>query len=109
MKMTGHFTAISTNSIFLVMSTPTRLLFCLLGLLFAQSLQAGGFILVTPSQHQAPGSQPSAALFPLEARSLQVKAQVRDQIAKTTIKQVFYNPTSRQLEGHIRRIDGRFL
>lgn len=92
--------AIYTNTIFFIMSIPIRLFCCLIGLLIAPSMQAGGFILVTPSQHQTPGNQNTASLFPLEARSLQMQAQVRDQIATTTIKQVFYNPTNQQLEGH---------
>lgn len=62
--------------------------------------QAGGFILVTPNQHQNPNANTRAALFPLEARSLNVQANIHGQIATTTIKQVFFNPSNQQLEGH---------
>lgn len=65
---------------------------------------AGGFIIVMPDKHSNPNSvlpgQPNPALFPLEARSLQVESAINGQTATTTIKQVFFNPTSRQLEGY---------
>lgn len=67
-------------------------------------VQAGGFIIVMPDQHQKPGSvvpgQINPHLFPLEARSLQVNTTIEGQTAQTTIKQVFFNPTRRQLEGY---------
>jgi len=69
----------------------------------AWNAQAGGFIIVMPDQHANPNAQPhkvNPALFPLEARSMQVNTKIHCQTATTTIKQVFYNPTRRQLEGY---------
>lgn len=65
-------------------------------------LYAGGFIIVMPDKHNNP-NQPSTSnvdLFPLESRSTQVTAQIHCQTATTTIKQVFYNNSNRQLEGY---------
>lgn len=79
---------------------PSRWLFLSLLLWSAISLQAGGFILVTPQQHGQAQHSSSSQLFPLEVRSLQVNADIFGQTAKTTIKQVFFNPSLQQLEGH---------
>lgn len=73
-------------------------------LLNAATALAGGFIIVMPDKHSNPNSvvpgQPNPALFPLESRSTQVNTQINGQTATTTIKQVFFNPTRRQLEGY---------
>ncbi len=65
---------------------------------------AGGFIIVMPDKHSNPNAiipgQPNPALFPLESRSTQVNTSISGQTATTTIKQVFFNPTNRQLEGY---------
>ena len=65
---------------------------------------AGGFIIVMPGKHSNPNSvvpgQPNPTLFPLESRSTQVNSSINGLTATTTIKQVFFNPTSRQLEGY---------
>lgn len=65
---------------------------------------AGGFIIVMPDKHSNPNAiipgQPNPALFPLESRSTQVNASIKGQTATTHIKQVFFNPTRRQLEGY---------
>ncbi len=66
---------------------------------------AGGFIIVMPDKHANPdGRVPNGgvnpALFPLESRSTQVNTGINCLTATTTIKQVFYNPTNRQLEGY---------
>lgn len=78
----------------------SRALLCSLCLFVAASMQAGGFILVTPQQHEQAQHLASSRLFPLEVRSLNVKADIFGQTATTTIKQVFFNPSQRQLEGH---------
>lgn len=67
------------------------------------SSYAGGFIIVMPDKHSNPNSihgQVNPALFPLESRSTQVNTAINGLTATTTIKQVFFNPTSRQLEGY---------
>lgn len=68
------------------------------------SSYAGGFIIVMPSKHSKPNSavpgQPNPALFPLESRSTQVNTSINGLTATTNIKQVFFNPTNRQLEGY---------
>lgn len=67
------------------------------------SSYAGGFIIVMPGKHSKPNSIPgqvNPALFPLESRSTQVNTAINGLTATTTIKQVFFNPTSRQLEGY---------
>lgn len=68
------------------------------------SSYAGGFIIVMPDKHSNPNAiipgQPNPALFPLESRSTQVNASIKGQTATTHIKQVFFNPTRRQLEGY---------
>jgi Ca-activated chloride channel family protein len=68
------------------------------------SSYAGGFIIVMPDKHGNPNSavpgQPNPALFPLESRSTQVNTSINGLTATTTIKQVFFNPTNRQLEGY---------
>ncbi|MEM7101767.1 MAG: VIT domain-containing protein [Bacteroidota bacterium] len=68
---------------------------------------AGGFIIVVPDKHQNPDvirpprpDLPNPNLFPLEVRSNQVETKIKGQSANTSIKQVFYNPTNRQLEGY---------
>ena len=65
---------------------------------------AGGFIIVMPDKHSNPNAvvngQVNPALFPLESLSTQVKTNISGQTATTTIKQVFFNPTRRQLEGY---------
>jgi Ca-activated chloride channel family protein len=65
---------------------------------------AGGFIIVMPDKHGNPNAtipgQPNPALFPLESRSTQVNTSIYGLTATTTIKQVFFNPTNRQLEGY---------
>lgn len=76
--------------------------YILLSLFFLPTLmlQAGGFILVNPQQHANARHIPSSRLFPLEVRSLHVDATIYGQTATTTIKQVFFNPSQQQLEGH---------
>lgn len=68
------------------------------------SSYAGGFIIVMPDKHSNPNSVPSGqvnpALFPLESRSTQVNTSINGLTATTSIKQVFFNPTNRQLEGY---------
>ena len=63
---------------------------------------AGGFIIVMPDKHANPNSvisgQHNAALFPLESRSTQVNCNISGLTATTTIRQVFFNPTTRKLE-----------
>ena len=65
---------------------------------------AGGFIIVMPDKHSNPNAvvngQVNPALFPLESLSTQVNTNISGQTATTTIKQVFFNPTRRQLEGY---------
>ena len=75
-------------------------------LTFSQSF-AGGFIVVDPSKHQNPDivrpplqGAPNPNLFPLEVRNNQIESKITGQSATTSVKQVFYNPTNRQLEGH---------
>lgn len=69
---------------------------------YLHAIQAGGFLVVMPDQHQRPNPQLPAntALFPLENRSLQVETKIIDQTAITSIDQVFFNPTGRQLEAY---------
>ncbi len=65
--------------------------------------RAGGFIIVMPDKHSQPHEligRVNPALFPLESRSTQINTKIHCQTATTTIKQVFFNPTSRQLEGY---------
>ena len=65
---------------------------------------AGGFILVSPNQHQNPNQGTNSGLkipyFPLESVSMQVHSQVGELTASTRVKQVFYNPSPQQLEGY---------
>jgi Ca-activated chloride channel family protein len=80
-------------------------LFIITALLFnITASYAGGFIIVMPDKHSDPNSvvpgQPNPALFPLESRSTQVNTSINGLTATTTIKQVFFNPTNRQLEGY---------
>lgn len=80
-------------------------LFIIIALLFNSTASyAGGFIIVMPDKHSDPNSvvpgQPNPALFPLESRSTQVNTSINGLTATTTIKQVFFNPTNRQLEGY---------
>ncbi len=56
---------------------------------------AGGFIIASP-----PGNHRFTNSQVLETRSMQVNTQITDQIAKTTIDQVFYNPSGSRLEGY---------
>ena len=65
---------------------------------------AGGFILVSPNQHQNPNQGTNSGLkipyFPLESVSMQLHSQVGELTASTRVKQVFYNPSPQQLEGY---------
>jgi Ca-activated chloride channel family protein len=74
------------------------LLFCLPTV----ALYAGGFIIVMPDKHNNPNqhSTSNVNLFPLESRSTQVETKIHCRTATTTIKQVFYNNSNRQLEGY---------
>jgi Ca-activated chloride channel homolog len=81
------------------------LLLCCLG--FQNLLKAGGFMVVMPSEHQRPPvldrripNAVNPALFPLENRSLKIETSINDQVATTSIDQVFFNPTTRQLEAY---------
>jgi Ca-activated chloride channel family protein len=66
------------------------------------SSYAGGFIIVMPDKHSNPNASGpvNPALFPLESRSTQVNTSINGLTATTSIKQVFFNPTNRQLEGY---------
>ena len=68
------------------------------------SSYAGGFIIVLPNKHSNPNAlvsgQPNPTLFPLESRSTQVNTSINGLTATTSIKQVFFNPSNRQLEGY---------
>ncbi|MEN8154298.1 MAG: VIT domain-containing protein [Acidobacteriota bacterium] len=56
-----------------------------------------GFIVISPRRpHRHPGFKP----FPLEVKYHHVDVNIDDVIAVTRIDQVFYNPTSRRLEGY---------
>jgi len=65
---------------------------------------AGGFIIISPPE---PGRIPPEWIAPrifrpymLETISLKVDSEIKGQYAKTSIDQVFYNPTKRRLEGY---------
>lgn len=68
------------------------------------SSYAGGFIIVMPDKHSNPNAltpgQVNPALFPLESRSTQVNTSINGLTATTSIKQIFFNPSNRQLEGY---------
>src|SRR5947209_16946824 len=76
-------------------------------------VQAAGFIIIDEA-HWPPGnSRPNLpsrdshlprvpnnhAFSPLELRNLEVKTDIREQLAVTRITQEFYNPSSERLEG----------
>ncbi len=67
-------------------------------LIFVTGLYAGGFIIVYP-----PGTNGFTSNnfnpYSLEIRSLKVTTEIQGQIAVTTFEEVFYNPSSRNLEG----------
>lgn len=66
----------------------------------AARLHAGGFIVVMPDQHGQPNQRvPRSSTFPLETRLTKVETAIVEQMATTSIEQVFYNPGDRQLEG----------
>ncbi|HEY1173727.1 MAG TPA: VIT domain-containing protein [Verrucomicrobiae bacterium] len=92
----------------------------LLGLLLGGSLQqvnAAGLIVVEPGKegiiapepmppipprpiphpHRPPPSMP--VMLPLETQQQKVDVTIRDQIARTEVEQVFYNPNGRRIEG----------
>lgn len=65
------------------------------------NIQAGGFIIVMPDQHQNPDSRlPHSGVFPLETRLTKVETAIAEQTATTSIEQVFMNTSGRQLEGY---------
>jgi len=65
-------------------------------------LTAGGFIIVeqqgVPQSNTNP--QDGRKLYTLECRSLKVQTTVQDQVAVTSVEQVFYNTTGQRLEGY---------
>ncbi len=67
-------------------------------LLAGQACGQGLIIIDGPDSVLPPGPWPRRGC--LELRHHQVQVEVHDQVATTTVEHVFYNPTSRQLEGH---------
>lgn len=70
---------------------------CLIALLAALSpglLQAGGFIIVSPS------GQPQQHTTYLECREQKAEVNIEERLALTEIDQTFYNPTGSRLEGY---------
>ena len=65
----------------------------------AQSM-AGGFIIVSPEGHSGMVDRRRVNPFVLENRSLKVSVVIHNQVATTTIEQVFYNPTGQNLQGY---------
>ncbi len=65
---------------------------------------AGGFIIITPNKtgapHTVPNRFPHHTHYTLEVRSLKVEVKIKDQYAFTSIDQVFYNSSNRNVEGY---------
>ncbi len=74
------------------------ILFLALVMGFSLSVFSDGFIVIPRPHHPRPAHPFSA--FPLEVEYHNVQVKIKDQIATTFIDQVFYNPTSRRLEGY---------
>ncbi len=75
----------------------------LLGILFlliSYASFAGGFIIITPNKNRTTHPVRNLPHYTLEVRSLKVDVKIKDQYAFTTIDQVFYNPSNRNLEGY---------
>ena len=67
-------------------------------------LGAGIVIISDPPRRPAPPRPPTTRIVPARQQPIQLHtqrttAQINDQIARTTVEQVFYNPNPRQLEG----------
>ena len=75
------------------------ILILVLSILTAMECRAGGFIITNPPGHGsiAPERLPS---YLLESKSLKVNVDINGQYAKTSIDQVFYNPSGARLEGY---------
>lgn len=70
---------------------------------FAAALMADGFIVIPRPPHPPmprPPRPPRFHPFPLEVKYHRVEVKIEDQVAKTYIDQVFYNPTTWRLEGY---------
>lgn len=85
-----------------------RLVFSMLLLGACSSESLFGFIIVdspvddinlAAQQNRGRVSRPLHRFLPLETRSKHISVKIKDQIATTTVDQVFYNGSSRRLEG----------
>jgi len=70
----------------------------ILFLLISHVSFAGGFIIITSNGNRT--VVPGHTHYTLEVKSLKVDVKIKDQYAFTTIDQVFYNPSNRNLEGY---------
>ncbi len=74
--------------------------------LFSSLAFAGGFIIVNPSDiQQDPDRWPPRVddrvnIFPLNVVSNQIEVDITNELATTSVEQVFYNPTNARLEGY---------
>lgn len=67
-------------------------------LLTGCQLVASGWIILPPPPHPMP-HPPIHVPQPIELRSMTVTTDIRDQVAQTTVEQVFFNPNSHVVEG----------
>ncbi|MEN8121788.1 MAG: VIT and VWA domain-containing protein [Bacteroidota bacterium] len=81
-----------------------KYLISILFMLISWTSFAGGFIIITPNRtvtpHTLPNRFPHHPHYTLEVKSLKVDVKIKDQYVFTTIDQVFYNPSNRNLEGY---------
>ena len=62
-----------------------------------------GLAVASPAQRiiiPEPPVTPGVGLFQLELRTMQVQAEIQDEIAEVSLDQVFFNPTQNQLQGY---------
>ncbi|RLD75978.1 MAG: trypsin, partial [Bacteroidetes bacterium] len=77
-----------------------KYLISVLFILISYATFAGGFIIISPNGNKTTRPHPHHPHYTLEVRSLKVDVKIKDQYAFTTIDQVFYNPSNRNLEGY---------
>ena len=81
-------------------------LLTLAGLMPVAQVQAGGLIIchdIRILPHPVPPRpippRPHPVFAPLELRTQKVDVKIENQVARTTVEQVFYNPNPRRREG----------
>jgi len=76
----------------------SKYIFTLLFIFLMKISYAGGFLIIDPNNKNNSRIPHRVNPYIIQHKSLNVSVYIKDQYAKTTVKQVFYNPTNVNLE-----------